>query len=58
MSKPDLMEISMAVFLSRVARSTAREGQAGEPLSIGHRGKVIRQLVLMPDGKVEEEAIV
>jgi hypothetical protein len=41
----------------RIARSLAREGQAGEPVSIEHRGKVIRQLVLMPDGMVEEEAI-
>jgi len=32
-------------------------GQAGEPVSIEHRGKVIWQLVLMPDGKVEEETI-
>jgi hypothetical protein len=35
-----------------------REGQGGEPVSIEHRGKVVRQLILMPDGKVEEEAIV
>jgi hypothetical protein len=41
----------------RIARSVVREGQTGEPVSIEHRGKVIRQLVLMPDGKVEEEAI-
>jgi len=42
----------------RIARSVVREGQAGEPVSIEHRGKVFRQLVLWPDGKVEEEAIV
>ena len=42
----------------RIARSLAREGQAGDPISIEHRGKVIRQLVLKPDGKVEEEALV
>jgi hypothetical protein len=42
----------------RIARSVAREGQAGEPVSIEHRGKFVRQLVLMPDGKVEEEVIV
>jgi hypothetical protein len=42
----------------RIARSLVREGQAGDPVSIEHRGKVIRQLVLMPDGKAEEEAIV
>jgi uncharacterized iron-regulated protein len=41
----------------RIARSLVREGQAGEPVSIEHRGKGIRQLVLMPDGKVEEEVI-
>jgi hypothetical protein len=41
----------------RIARSLVREGHAGEPVSIAHRGKVIRQLVLKPDGKVEEEAI-
>jgi hypothetical protein len=42
----------------RIARSLVREGQAGDPVSIEHRGKVVRQLVLMPDGKAEEEAIV
>jgi hypothetical protein len=42
----------------RIARSVVREGQAGEPVSIEHRGKVVRQLVLMPDGKVEKEAFV
>jgi hypothetical protein len=36
----------------RIARSLVRVGQVGEPVSIEHRGKVIRQLVLMPDGKV------
>jgi hypothetical protein len=34
-----------------------REGQTGDPVCIEHRGKVVRQLVLMPDGKVEEETI-
>jgi hypothetical protein len=42
----------------RIARSLMREGQTGDPVSIEHRGKVVRQLVLMPDGKVQEEAIV
>jgi len=41
----------------RIARSAAREGQAGDPVSIEHRGKVIRQLVLLPDGRVAEEDI-
>ena len=40
-----------------IARSLAREGQAGEPVSIEHHGKVIMQLVLTPNGKVAEEAI-
>jgi len=42
----------------RIARSLVREGQAGDPVSIKHRGKVVRQLVLMHDGMVEEEAII
>jgi hypothetical protein len=41
----------------RIARSLAREGQAGDPVSIEHRGKVVRQLVLLPDGRVEEEVL-
>lgn len=41
----------------RMARSLARASQAGDPVSIEHRGKVIRQLVLMPDGYVAEEEI-
>lgn len=41
----------------RIARALARESQAGDPISIEHRGRVIRQLVLLPDGKVLEEEI-
>jgi hypothetical protein len=41
----------------RIARDLARESQAGDPVSIEHRGRVIRQLVLMPDGKVAEQEI-
>ncbi len=41
-----------------IARRLAREGQAGDPVCIEHRGKLIWQLALMPDGKVEVEAIV
>ncbi len=41
----------------RIARTLARESQAGDPVSIEHRGKVIRQLVLMPDGRISEEEI-
>jgi hypothetical protein len=41
----------------RIARGVAKEGQAGEPGSIEHNGKVIRQLVLTADGKVEEAQV-
>jgi hypothetical protein len=41
----------------RIARAVAREGQAGDPVSIEHRRRVIRQLVLMPDGIISEEEI-
>lgn len=40
-----------------IARGLARESHAGDPVSIEYRGRVIRQLVLMPDGKVSEEEI-
>ena len=42
----------------RIARCLARDGQAGESISIEHRGKVIRQWVRKPDGKVEEATLV
>ena len=41
----------------RIARALACESQAGDPVSIEHQGRVIRQLVLMPDGRVSEEEI-
>ena len=42
----------------RIARSVAlREGRIEEPVLIEHRGMVIRQLMLLPDGKVTEEVI-
>ena len=41
----------------RIARSLAHQSRAGDPISIEHRGKVVRQLVLMPDGKVVEQEI-
>jgi hypothetical protein len=41
----------------RIARALVRESQAGDPVSIEHRGRVIRQLVLMPDGNVSEKEI-
>jgi hypothetical protein len=40
-----------------IARALARESEAGDPVSIEHRGRVIRQLVLMPDGRLSEEEI-
>lgn len=43
----------------RVAREVARQGQAGDPVSILESGgKAVRQFVLMPDGTVVEQAIV
>lgn len=41
----------------RIAREVARKGQAGDPVCIEHKGKNIRQFVLMPDGKIAEEAL-
>jgi hypothetical protein len=41
----------------RIARNVVRERQAGDPVSIEYHGRVIRQLVLMPDGRVAEEEI-
>jgi hypothetical protein len=41
----------------RIARTLVRDNRAGEPIAIEHQGRVIRQLVLMPDGRVSEEEI-
>jgi hypothetical protein len=42
----------------RVAREVARQGQAGDPVSILESGgKAVRQFVLMPDGTVSEQAM-
>ena len=41
----------------RIAREVAQE-RAGDLVSIEHEGKVVGQFVLMPDGKVAEEALV
>ena len=41
----------------RIARSLACELPSGEPSSIEYRGRVIRQLVGLGDGKVAEEEI-
>ena len=41
----------------RIAREVAQKAQAGDPVCIEHKGKNIRQFVLMSDGKVAEERI-
>lgn len=41
----------------RIARAVARQSQAGDPVSIEHRGRVIRQLVLLSNGSVSEQEI-
>lgn len=41
----------------RIAQFVAREGQTRQTVLIEHQGKVIRQLVLLPDGRVAEEAL-
>jgi hypothetical protein len=41
----------------RIARAVARESQAGDPVSIEYRGRVIRQLVRLPSGMLSEEEI-
>jgi hypothetical protein len=41
----------------RIARTLVKESQAGDPISIEHNGRVIRQFVLTPEGVVEEAAI-
>jgi hypothetical protein len=42
----------------RVAREVARQGQAGDPVSVLESGgKAVRQFVLMPDGSVAEQPI-
>ncbi len=41
----------------RIARKWVRDSQAGEPICIEHKGLTIRQLVLMPDGRIEEAEI-
>jgi hypothetical protein len=42
----------------RVARQVARQGQAGDPVSILESGgKAVRQFVLMPDGTIAEHVI-
>ena len=41
----------------RIAREVAQQGQAGDPVCIEHKGKNIRQFVLMPNGEVAEEEL-
>jgi hypothetical protein len=41
----------------RIAREVVQSAQAGEPVCIQHKGKNIWQFVLMPNGKVAEEAL-
>ena len=41
----------------RIARDLVKESRAGDPVSIEHNGRVIRQFVLTPEGEVEEEAV-
>lgn len=38
----------------RIARGLVKEGQAGDPISIEHNGRVVRQFVLTPEGLVVE----
>ena len=41
----------------RIARELVREGLAGDPVCIEHKGLTIRQIVMTPDGALEEEVI-
>ncbi len=41
----------------RIARDLVKQGQAGDPISIEHSGRVIRQFVLTPEGTVEEAPV-
>jgi hypothetical protein len=41
----------------RIASAVARESTVEGPVLIEHHGMVIRQFVLLPDGRVAEEVI-
>jgi hypothetical protein len=41
----------------RIAREWIREAETGDAICIEHEGLVIRQLVLTPDGSIEEQEI-
>jgi hypothetical protein len=40
-----------------IAQKAAEQSQAGDPVNIESKGKVIRKFVLMPDGTVAEEKV-
>jgi hypothetical protein len=41
----------------RIARDLVKESQSGDPVLIEHNGRVIHQLVLTPEGQVEEAPV-
>jgi hypothetical protein len=41
----------------RIAREVARKGPTGDTICIEHKGKNIRQFVLLPNGEVAEEVL-
>jgi hypothetical protein len=41
----------------RIAREVAQRGPAGDTVCIEHRGKNVRQFVLLPNGEVAEEVL-
>ena len=41
----------------RIAREVAKRELTGDPVCIEHKGKNIRQFVLMPNGTVAEETL-
>ena len=41
----------------RIARAVTQEGHTGDAVCIEHKGKNIRHFVLLPNGKVAEEAL-
>ncbi len=57
MTEDHFDETSSLAEALRIALEVVKEGQAGDPISIEHDGRVIRQFVLTPEGKVEEEAM-
>src|SRR5262245_28867095 len=41
----------------RIAHGLVKKSQAGDPISIEHNGRVVRQFVLTPEGVVEEPSV-